>query len=288
MSLREKLVALPIPRIARLTAVVAIAMAAGHLVQSMAAHQPAAPVMAEAEVLPTHIVQLSSTGVTEPALPMPNPEPHVLALEAAPVCETALTLRALPQGMMDVVLQAPCHTGQRVVLRQADLAITLKLGADGKAALVLPALTVDGVVSVLFGDGTRVQQALAMPEVATLKRFGVQWQGADAFALHAMEQGADYGQLSGGVLTQLGDATVDNPLLAEIYTYPSQAAQPDIVVEAAILPETCGHDLLGEVLISQDGRVTATDLTLSMPDCSAVGDFLVLKNLASDMKIAAN
>ncbi|MDZ7908403.1 MAG: hypothetical protein U5N10_09395 [Gemmobacter sp.] len=43
----------------------------------------------------------------------------------------------------------------------------------------------------------------------------------------------------------------------------------------------------GETLDSRAGTVIKGDVTLSMPDCSAVGDFLVLNNLSTGMTTAA-
>jgi hypothetical protein len=306
MSLISRLPPMPIPRLARFMAVVAIAMAAGHLAQTLAHRKPDVAVVMGATTLPTHIIQLSSDGTAD-ALPLAaDPEPHLLAVESPnplPNCKAVLTLSARPMAMIDVAVFAPCHQGQRIVLHQAGLAVTGKIGADGRLQAQLPALTADGTISILFGDGAKIEQAVAVPDATALRRFGVQWQGGDAFVLHAMENGADFGQpgdiwrdnrgnatlASGGFLTLLGDKTVDNPLLAEVYTFPTDDMKSrQIVLEAAVLPDTCGHDLLGEVLTSQSGRVQARDLTLAMPDCTGVGDFLVLKNLASDMKIAAN
>ncbi|MBC7738766.1 MAG: hypothetical protein H7245_16465 [Candidatus Saccharibacteria bacterium] len=299
MTLRTKIALLPLHGIARFAAVVAIAMAAGHLAQTLAARKHVR--VAEAVMLPTHIVQLSSEGAPDPVAGRGDPELHMLALERPSLiatCPVDLTLSALPAAMISATLTAPCRQGERVVLRQARLAITDKIGADGRLTVTLPALTVDGDVAVLFADGMRVQHSLAMPEAANLRRFGVQWQGADAFALHAIAQDSDFnrqgdiwehnpGTLQTGFMTVLGNPQVENPLLAQIYTYPPSAV-PQIVLEAAVLPETCGHDLLGEVLTAEGGQVQAVDLTLAMPECSAIGDYLVLKNLASDVKVAAN
>ena len=298
MTLRTKIALLPLHGIARFAAVGAIAVAAGHLAQTLAAREPV-PVVA-AVTVPTHIVQLSSEGAPEPVVGRIDPEPHLVALETTGqiACPVDLTLSALPDAMILVTLSAPCRQGQRVVLRQSNLAVTERIGADGWLTVTLPALTVEGGVAVLFADGSRVQQGLMVPEAASLRRFGVQWQGADAFALHAIAQDSDFdtpgdiwqpnpGTAQTGFMTVLGNPQVENPLLAQIYTYPPLAV-PQIVLEAAVLPETCGQDLLGEVLTAEGGQVKAVDLTLAMPDCSGIGDYLVLKNLASDVKVAAN
>lgn len=297
MSLRITLQNLPARRLIRLAAVLAVAVAAGHLAQTLAAHKGGGMAFAQADVVPTHIVQLSSEEQQNAAIVV-VPKPALQTTSVAPVCPVTLTLGVLPRAMLSLALTAPCHDGQRVVLHQAGLAITGRIAADGTLALRLPVFTADGAVAVQFADGSRVEQALPVPEAARYRRFGVQWQGADGFRLHGLESGADFGQpgdvwakssVGAGSLTVLGDATVENPLLAQVYTYPAEPGiKPEIVLEAAVLAETCGHDLLGDVLTSEGGQVQSTDLTVAMPDCSGVGDFLVLKNLASDVKIAAN
>ena len=78
-------------------------------------------------------------------------------------------------------------------------------------------------------------------------------------------------------------------MLAQVYTWPADVTVPsEVVIEAAVTDLTCGRELLGETVASVTGTVTITDLTLATPDCDAVGDILVLKNLAPALKIAAN
>ncbi|MEI6099838.1 MAG: hypothetical protein WCS20_16405 [Alphaproteobacteria bacterium] len=64
--------------------------------------------------------------------------------------------------------------------------------------------------------------------------------------------------------------------------------QSETGLVTAVLAVTCGRDLLGDTLMAVAGQVKTTVVTPAMPDCSAIGDVLVLNNLASDMKIAAN
>jgi hypothetical protein len=205
--------------------------------------------------------------------------------------------------MIGLTLTAGCHGDERVVLRHAGLAVTARTDAAGRLTTTLPALAADGAVEVLFLDGSKADAVLAMPEIVLMRRFAVQWQGAPAFVVHGFQNGADYGQAgdispvnpgqalaaTGGFLSLLGDASVDNPLMAQVYTYPMDpTTTAEVVVEAAVNNANCGHDLLAETLLSERGRANRADLTLAMPDCTAVGDFLVLKNLATDMKIAGN
>ncbi|MES2665673.1 MAG: hypothetical protein V4712_06200 [Pseudomonadota bacterium] len=316
-------------RLARGVAVLAVALAAGHLVQTMNKEKALA---AAAEPQPEQIEQvaagantltpapdaaLRTAALTDelPAAPLaqdPLPAPVAPKPAAPPApsatadCTISFELVAEPLAQLGLTLNAPCNRNERVVLRHAGLAVTAKTSATGSLFALIPALIADAEVSVLFADKTITQASLQMPEVASLRRFGVQWMADDAFQVNALENGAGYGApghvsaadpgtpadgapVLGGYLNILGDSTVDMPMLAEIYTYPADAkTKVDMVVEAAVTPTTCGRELLGETIASFSGEVYITDLTLATPDCDAVGDILVLKNLVPDLKIAAN
>lgn len=314
----KSIAVLPLRRMARVFALVAIAVAAGHLIQTLAARKGEAMANATPN-LPSDIVPLSAGGPDEPVVvfvrPSPVTAPTVDALNArltmdrvraawqqvavVPVCTDSLALQEQAGGMIDVDLSTGCRAAERVVLRHAGLAVTARVGDDGRLHMRLPALAAAEPVEVLFQDGTRVAGLVVVPDIAGLRRFGVQWQGGPAFSVQGFEDGSDFGQpgvitatnpgaAPTGTLTALGDATVQNPLLAQVYTYPADPTRTTtVVVEAAVTAETCGQDLLGEVISSAGGQVAKVDLTLAMPDCSGVGDFLVLKNLDAGLKIAA-
>lgn len=221
-------------------------------------------------------------------------------------CTMTLDLVVEPAAMLGVTLTAPCHKGERVVLKHGGLAITAQASATGSVFMTLPAMEKLAKVSAVFIDGESADAQADVPEVVQYRRFGVQWLANDAFQVHAFEGGADYGMpghisaadphvpmggapAKGGFLTLLGDDKVALPMLAEIYTYPmSQEEKVDVVVEAAVTGKTCGREMLGETLTSFDGESMVTDLTMAMPGCEATGDILVLKNLVPEMKVAAN
>ncbi len=307
-------------RVARIGAVVVVALAAGHLVQTMASRKDAhRPAVEAAMPRPAAVVQLAATtepapralvtneratvpGIATPTLPAAALAKTVLDPAApavvAEACPVTLDLMADPGAMIGITLLAPCHPSTRIVLQHAGLAVTAQTSLTGTLFLSVPALTADAAVELTFADGTSVTQTIAMGEMTALRRFAVQWQADDAFQLYgytgasvvsATTPGAVplTGPLTeAGFLTRLGDATVDRPLLAEVYTYPARGSA-DVVIEAAVTAQTCGRELLGETLLSEAGRVTVTDLTLAMPDCDAVGDFLVLNNLVPDLTLVA-
>lgn len=323
-------------RLSLVVAILSVAFGSGHLVQNVLVKP--AKVGAELAKLQPVDIMLVASGPQMVALPpnmlvsLPNlsfaagpteqvrnmfnaPREGVVVADfratiqdnqsAALNCPHKLELRVEPSAMIGVSLMAPCHANQRVVLRHAGLAITAKTSGTGSLTTSLPAFSSDAVVQVRFSDEATVENTVAVPEAATLRRFGVQWLGDDAFQLNAFENGADYGEAGhvsaadpqrplaghsqvGGFLSVLGDDGVDQPMLAEVYTYPAEAnAAVKIVIEAAITKSTCARDILGETLADVNDDVTITDLTLTMPDCGAVGDILVLKNLDPDLKIAS-
>lgn len=315
-------------RIALVVAILSIGLGAGQFVQSRSAKtqtaQIKAPVMTPTKVVPVSAGPEESVPIlgAAPALP-PSATAITLPIAADPVrnpataprdsataavtgaCSTTLDLVAQPSAMIGLTLLAPCHASERVVLKHAGLAVTAKTSVTGSIFLDIPALEATSKVVVLFSNGETAEAEIALPEAAALGRFAVQWTADDAFQLHAFENGADYGQPGDvsavtpntslgalprdtGFLTVLGDATVDLPMMAEVYTYPTKPTKVDVIVEAAVSEATCGRELLGETLTSMGGEVFITDLTVAMPDCEAAGDILVLKNLVPEMKLAAN
>lgn len=214
-------------RIARGVSVLAVALLAGHLVQSMAGDRrlearagaaakdvvllsagadtlpPQPPVLAEATL------RRAPEPVAEAALPkVPSPEgmavlaaipqlkaaaPDPAAGAIAEACPTHLDLSARASAMISVMLTAPCQAGARVVLRHGGLAITLQTSATGLLLAEIPGMETSGTVEAAFGDGTVLTSALAMPEVGAMRRFAVQWQADDAFQIQAYENGAGFG-----------------------------------------------------------------------------------------------
>lgn len=241
---------------------------------------------------------LQEIAAADPVLPVPPQIEPPPAMVAEPDCAVKLDLLPQPGAMVGITLLAPCNPDERVVLRHAGLAVTGKTSASGAMFAALPALTAVATVEAAFGEGAKVEATLPVEGFDGIQRFAVQWQDADAFQLHAFENGAGYNQPGhisaaytgklgeSGVLTLLGDATTDLPLLAEVYTF-GPDAKAELVLEAAVTEGTCSREILGETILARNGSVEITDLTMAMPDCDAVGDILVLKNLLQDMTLAA-
>ncbi len=258
-----------------------------------------APATGPAPAAPAEETRLAALTGTPPAAPpvslLPVPEPA----PAAQDCSPKLVLKAAPQAMIALTLEAPCHPGARVVLRHAGLAVAETLDAKGRLSLDLPALETAGAVSALLPDAAVAEATVAVPDAAKLRRVAIEWMADDRFQLTAAEKGAAYGtpgfvtaenpvSPDGGYLVALGDPSLDLPMQAEIYTWPADpAVSSDPAVEAAVTDLTCGRELIGTTLLSDKGKVTLRKLSLAMPDCGALGDILVLNNLAAGTTLAA-
>ena len=232
--------------------------------------------------------------------------------EAAPGfdCEYGMQAATRKAAMVELILSAPCRINEGFTLHHNGMMFSAVTDASGEAVLEVPALAENAVFIASFPDGNG---ALATAEVETLAlydRFVLQWRGgADSLALHALEYGADFGDAGhvwasagqdkargvageGGFLTRLGLPNADQALSAEIYTFPTgnarRGGEVTLRVEAAVNAANCGRDLEAQTIATASSGLQVQDLVLAMPDCAAIGEFLVLKNLFDDLKIAHN
>jgi hypothetical protein len=314
-------------RILRIAAVIAIALGAGHIAQyggpRTVTYSAIVPDPVPQAVMPLAAETGKKTGNAAPLgfesdpliLPLPASRPSIggpaklvppesNTLSDASDCEPTLTLAARNGAMIDLLLTAPCQPNERVVLRHAGLAVTYGTNGAGVLFASVPALISDVQVSILFAGGQEARAALTLPEADLFRRFGLQWMGQQAFQVNAFEDGADYGMPGhvsaadprkpgetmlpyAGFMTLLGDEQVETPMLAEIYTFPASSDMVPVTVEATVTAENCGREVLGETLNVLRGTVKRADVSVTMPDCDAIGDYLVLNNLSPDTTLAA-
>ena len=245
------------------------------------------------------VIEVSSVGINS-----------AVALTEAPACEATLTARPLAAAMVDLSLLAPCEPATRVTLHHNGMMITDRTDAEGRLDMQMPALSETAIFMVVFETGVTAMAKTVMTSLDVYDRVVVQWQGPGEMQIHALEYGADYGEDGhvwanvprdladaalgkGGFVTQHGRAMPDQDLRAQVYTFPSGTAarSGDVVlsVETQVTEETCGRQMKAQTIqISGGGALSVKDLTLDIPECEATGDFLVLKNLLQDLKIAHN
>ncbi len=274
------------------------------------------PEAARAPETPPAPVQLAS--VDPEALPEID-LPALAALDAAIPdateqsaeidCVPIMTGRLGPAAILEVNVAAPCHTDTAFTIHHQGMMFTATTDKTGNSDLTVPALAETAVVIAAFEHGDGAVATIAVPEFANYDRAVLQWQGDTAVMLSAYENGANFESDNhiflenpgsrarvesgeGGYLLSLGDRNIENALIAEVYTYPTTmmtvGGNVTLVAEAEITADNCGHELNAQsIQIDPTGDRSALDLTMVMPDCDAVGDFLILQNMFQDLTLAS-
>jgi hypothetical protein len=261
-----------------------------------------------------NIAQSDEQPVIQTAASMDVMQPPVPQTQAqivpAPECQITANARPIAAAMVNLTLSASCLPGERVTVHHAGMLFNQITDASGSFNITVPALTKDAVFVVAFSDGEGAVAQTTVDEIVDFDRVALQWKGDTGFGLHALEFGADYGGTGhvwsgatrdmsyavtgeGGYISRLGDSSVPDGLLAEVYTFPARTAQVSgdvaLSVETEVASNNCGLEIEAQTLQTISGKdITSRDLTLSVPDCDAAGNFLVLNNLFEDLKVASN
>lgn len=217
-------------------------------------------------------------------------------------CDISVSARVETLARVELTVDAPCNTESRVTVRHSGLAFSDLTDARGHLKVIVPALSQTARFVVEFDDGRDAETQAQVAGLDRYQRVALQWRGENSLQLHAREDGAGFGEAGhvwtqatypgAGVVVPLGTVDTEAPLLAQIYSIPrSDSERPDIVsisVEAEVTEANCNREVTAQSLeMRGNGPIRSRDLVLSMPDCDATGEFLVLNNLVADLKIAA-
>lgn len=269
--------------------------------QSTSAIAPAEAVMPEALPEPP-VVNVAADSGTAEQLPLDNP--RAPAME----CAVELTGTARAAAMVRLNLKADCAASSLVTIHHSGMMFTESLDDTGGLTIDVPALDPNAVFIAALGNGEGAVAVVPVPELTDFDRVAVQWQGPRGVELHAREFGADYGTArhrwhgaegelteavtgKGGFLTRLGNGGLSDRLVVEVYTFPTghstQAGDVILSVESEVTNNNCGQSVKAQTIEVKPGSAPRVqDLTLEMPACDAVGEFLVLQTILDDLKIA--
>lgn len=233
-----------------------------------------------------------------------QPEPETTVAE----CETGFTAASAPAAIVSLTVESPCHAGELVEFSHDGLRVTERLDDRGLVHIDLPALSEEARFTVRFDDGSTSKAEIFMPTLAEYERIALVWKGVTGMGLHALEGGAAYDEPGhihannlgsaeraargeGGFVTVAG--SIPGGWTADVYTYPlaliDAGRSPEVSVEAEILAEACEVPTEATLLrFSPRDGLGLSELFFGAPGCDAVGEFLVLKNLPQDLKIASN
>lgn len=284
-------------------ATLAICLGCGQWVQSGSGPSSAAPGPAPTRA-PIAITPLSASteappmvaplqrlgavaGVAQAPAPLLAEDAAEPALPGCP--EPALTLAAVPGGQVKLQIDAPCLAGLRFELRHAGLVFSERLAADGLYAATIPALTEEAGFNVHFDDGTDLRGELRVPDLAGIRRAGIEWAGPAALALNAYEGAATWGEPGHlradrpaaeghGTLVAFGDPSLRPAERVQIYTAPIGSSVPvRLEMEAEVTADSCGQEARATALEAEGLQpVTLSAVTLALPDCDALDGFVVL------------
>lgn len=237
-----------------------------------------------------------------------TPDP-VEAAEPELVCETTMQAEAVAAAMVRLDLVSACHPNDRVTIHHEGMMFTALTDDAGAMSIDVPALNQNAIFIAAFANNEGAMGQIDVPSLEFYDRVVLQWRGENALQLHAREFGADYGEDGhvwsetardasvaatgqGGFITTLGTGSDDTALLAEVYSFPSGFMTDDgqvaLSVEAEVTAQNCARDIEAQsIQISPEAEPAVVDLVLSVPDCDAIGDFLVLKNMVQDLTLAA-
>lgn len=247
----------------------------------------------------TNLALAETRGVSNRSIPEPPPEPSVPSLG----CPVDLAASAAPGAQIQLTLVAPCQADARVTVHHNGMMFADKLDLDGTWSATVPALSEKAHVMVDLGRGLVRTAVVNIEDLRHHHRIVLQWIGSAGFQLHAREFGASYGEIghvwheaakSGhGTMVRLGRSDLFSPKQAEVYTFPKVATAMGgsiaLTVETEITARNCGREIEAQTLeLRGASTLVARDLSLAMPNCSAIGDFLVLNNLVDSLKIASN
>lgn len=238
----------------------------------------------------------------------PITQPVQAPATAGDSCKIAMQADAGAAGLVNVSIKAPCLPGERLTLHHNGMMFTEITDKNGGLEITVPALAELAVFIASFKNGESAVANTIVPSLTGFERTVVQSNVDAGVSLHAYEFGAEFGQPGhisaasmgdpvatmkgeGGFLIQLGARDLPGALIAEVYTYPSAKSARDggvgLSAEVEISADNCGKEISAQSLQTNTlGQVQVQDLEMAMPDCDAVGDFLVLKNLVNDLKVA--
>lgn len=266
----------------RIIAVAAVALAAGHVVQTL---RPA----------PAHIAQ--SASVVEPA---PADMPKLAGITSVSAttsggdtgCAPRLSLAAAPGALIDVALSAPCNPGEQVIFRHAGLAFSETVDAKGNVRAFVPAMTGDAQVAAYVGSSEIVLGRISVPDAGEFLRVAVHMSDAAEFDLRAEEGDEVFVAQSAGLdgavhrITRLGQERSGESLVSQVYSVALQDLDAaELTVELRVTPEICGKTIVAEVVTSRLGKTVQESHNVAVPLCGTSGDILQLKNLLPDLTL---
>lgn len=236
------------------------------------------------------------------------PQPVAVGTET-PDCAVSLSANASIAALVTLSFQAGCAPYTRVTFEHEGMQFAELTDSDGRIDIAVPALSEDARFTAILPDGEGAEAVAKVGSLMFYDRAVLQTAGRSGLTLHALEFGAGYDEAGhvwsgaprdpaiaargeGGFLLMLGDPALEDSPLAQVYSFPSATSRTggDVAMslEAEVLRANCGREVTATITQLRAGaRVARQELSIPMPECDAVGDFLLLKTPLNDLKIAS-
>lgn len=262
---------------------------------------PATPAEPEAAFPVQHVS--FTPGQDSPIATMPREEPSPIL-----GCEMSLSSKTSLAALVDLKVEAACMPNARIAIAHEGLRFHDVLNEDGILEISVPALSETAVFDVTLPNGTELTTRQQVPSLGFYDRVALQWMGESGLQIHALEFGAGYGSAghvwfgnprqvtavvggTGGFLMRLGSGDSEISRMADVYTFPvgnpGRNGMIHLSVEAEVNGANCNRLVKAETLqATASAGMRRNALEITMPECGATGDFLVLKNLLEDLTIA--
>lgn len=202
-----------------------------------------------------------------------------------PCGSSKLDLSLGARGTLKAVLAAPCHPEERVLFSHAGLSFALLTDAAGNATATIPAMETEATIDAGFANGEVLSAERQVPDLEKLRRMAL--SGAGELRLNAFENGAardaaghysidrasDPTATDGATMVALGDATMDDPKLVEVFTASAGAKAVAVEAEGIATADSCGRIAKARVISMVAGKIAMNEtLSQAMPSCDALGD----------------
>jgi len=241
----------------RILSLLAVAVAVGHYAESRRGRFVAGPDVAVEGG--SSDMDAAVTAIVPVAAMTDNPKPDL--------CAPTLQLQARPSAVIDLVLSAPCHRGERAVLRHAGLSFTATVGPDGQVILQIPAFERSAMVAAYLDTAQVALGQVTVPDIAQVSRLAVQMppevqielRAATADRVYVRAADGAFGRGEARVLA-LGAAQSVDPLVAQVYSHPGpDLSAVELSLDLRITDAACGRTVPLNTWLAQDGKLTQND-----------------------------
>ncbi|TCP61064.1 hypothetical protein EV663_10610 [Rhodovulum bhavnagarense] len=211
-------------------------------------------------------------------------------------CGPHLSAVTIANGDLNLSVAAPCRLHSRLNVKFGPVEFTAMTDHVGAWSATLPPLS-EGGLTIAFEDGAVlthhvVARADDMQSVAALvspadagMRLVLHDPGTDEGGASHLEAGTPPVGL--GRFYLLGAPELAGGRVTQVYAAPVGAPPARLSVEVEVTPANCGRDVAGfAALAAPDGTLRPHPISFAVPGCDALGEYLVLKNLAPSRTLA--